>query len=134
MQQTLIAVQTALPLADVPIATAVMMFTQTLGGALFISVAQNVFQNQLIKNISSQIPEVQGIAGIVASTGATNLKSAITKQFPAVVDRVLSAYNEALTQTFYVSVACAALTIVGSAFMEWKSVKGKPKAAAAAVA
>lgn len=46
MQQPLIAVQAVLPARDVPIGTAMIMFCQTLGGALFISVAQNVFTNQ----------------------------------------------------------------------------------------
>lgn len=125
MQQTMIAVQASLPLEDVPVGTAAMMFAQTLGGALFISVAQNVFQNQLIKNLAAQVPEIPNITGIVLSTGATELKAVITRQFPTQIGKVLSAYNDALTQTFYVSVAMACLTIIGSAVVEWRSVKGK---------
>lgn len=37
MQQPLIAAQAALPLQDVPIGTAIMMFAQILGGAIFAS-------------------------------------------------------------------------------------------------
>lgn len=44
---------------------------------------------------------------------------------PSSVDGVLTAYNNALTQTYYVSVAMAALSIFGALGMEWKSVKGK---------
>jgi hypothetical protein len=39
MQLTFTIVQAAIPVADIPIATALMMFSQTLGGALFVSVA-----------------------------------------------------------------------------------------------
>ena len=120
MQQTLIAVQTVLPAADVPIGTAIMMFSQTLGGALFISVAQNVFTNQLIKNLKAVVPDLN--PAIVLVVGATELKKEIEERYLA---GVLSAYNLALTQTFYVSVATATLSIVGAAFMQWKSVKGK---------
>jgi hypothetical protein len=120
MQQTLVVVQTALPAADVPIGTAIMMFTQTLGGALFISVGQNVFTNQLIKNLASVVPDLD--SKLVLSVGATELKNAIPKQF---LPGVLTAYNLALTQTFYVSVAAGALSILGAAFVEWKSMKGK---------
>jgi hypothetical protein len=120
MQQTLVVVQTALPAADVPIGTAIMMFTQTLGGALFISVGQNVFTNQLIKNLASVVPDLD--PKLVLSVGATELKNAIPKQF---LPGVLTAYNLALTQTFYVSVAAGALSILGAAFVEWKSMKGK---------
>ncbi|KAH7062488.1 major facilitator superfamily domain-containing protein [Macrophomina phaseolina] len=126
MQQPLIAVQAALPTADIPIGTAIMMFTQTLGGALFISVGQNVFTNQLIKNIAHAIPEGgASLQGLVLSTGATELQGAITRGFPQYLDGVLSAYNDALTQTFYVSVALASLSILGAACCQWVSVKGK---------
>ncbi|KAI0611603.1 MFS transporter [Pyrenophora tritici-repentis] len=120
MQQTLVAVQTVLPVDDIPIGTAIMMFCQTLGGALFISVGQNVFTNQLIKNLSSVVPELN--AHIVLSVGATELKHVIDPRF---LPGVLTAYNTTLTQTFYVSVACGAMSIVGAAFVEWKSMKGK---------
>lgn len=120
MQQTLVAVQTSLPANDIPIGTAIMMFTQTLGGALFISVGQNVFTNQLIKNLGTVVPDLD--PKIVLAVGATELKNAIEKRFLA---GVIQAYNLALTQTFYVSVAAASLSIIGAAFVEWKSMKGK---------
>lgn len=120
MQQPLIAVQTTLATADVPIATAIVMFSQTLGGALFISVGQNVFTNQLIKHLKAVVPELD--TSLVLRTGATELKNAIPERF---LPGVLSAYNLALTQTFYVSVATASMSIIGALFIEWKSMKGK---------
>ncbi|KAH7401930.1 major facilitator superfamily domain-containing protein [Phaeosphaeria sp. MPI-PUGE-AT-0046c] len=120
MQQTLVAVQTSLPADDIPIGTAIMMFTQTLGGALFISVGQNVFTNQLIKNLGTVVPDLD--PKIVLAVGATELKNAIEAKF---LPGVIQAYNLALTQTFYVSVAAASLSIIGAAFVEWKSMKGK---------
>lgn len=126
MQQTLIAVQAALPTADIPIGTAIIMFSQTLGGALFVSVGQNVYTNQLIKNISAAIPEGGAqLQGLVLSTGATELQAAITRAFPQYLDAVLSAYNDALTETFYVSVAMSALSFVFALCVKWISVKGK---------
>ncbi|KAF2832023.1 MFS general substrate transporter [Ophiobolus disseminans] len=120
MQQPLIAVQTVLAAKDIPIGTAIMMFSQTLGGALFISVGQNVFTNQLLKNLRAVVPDLD--SGLVLRTGATELKNAIPEQF---LSGVLSAYNLAITQTFYVSVACASMSIIGAAFVEWKNMKGK---------
>ncbi|KAL8928676.1 MAG: hypothetical protein Q9172_000814 [Xanthocarpia lactea] len=120
MQQPLIAVQTVLPLEDVPIGTTVIIFLQTLGGALFISVGQNIFNNRLISNLVADVPSLD--PALVLRTGATDLKEAVD---PAVIGDVLSAYNSAITQTFYVSVAIAALSIFGAVAMEWKSVKGK---------
>lgn len=128
MQQTMVAVQASLPAAETPIGTAIMMFSQTLGGALFIAVAQNVFENQLISNIAAaHIPGVDPQA--VVNTGATEIQSVIA---PNLLPAVLNAYNAAVTHTFYVSVALASLSIIGAVFVPWNSVKGKKLVMAAA--
>jgi hypothetical protein len=120
MQQPLIAVQTVLPIADVPVGTAVVMFTQMFGGALFVSVGQNVFTNRLLSGL---MQEAQGFdASMILKLGATTLKTAVPTEY---LPGVLVAYNRALTQTWYVSVAMACLTVLGTAALEWKSVKGK---------
>lgn len=123
MQQALMAAQTVLHIDDVPTGTAMIMFAQTFGGALFIAVAQNVFTNRLLSNLLENVPTLD--PAIVLSTGATSLKAAIAKTDPSLVPAVLTAYNSALVQTFYVSVAMAALSIFGAIGTEWKSVKGK---------
>ncbi|MDI1493351.1 MAG: MFS sugar transporter [Ramalina farinacea] len=123
MQQPLIAAQTVLSLKDVPIGTSIINFSLTLGGALFISVGQNVFTNRLLSNLASSVPDVS--SSLVLETGATSLKGAIQRMNPGSVNGVLTAYNGALAQTYYVSVAMACLSAFGAAALEWKSVKGK---------
>jgi hypothetical protein len=120
MQQPLIAVQTVLPITDVPVGTALIMFTQTFGGALFVSVGQNVFTNRLLAGL---LEEAKGFDPTqILRLGATTLKQAVPQEF---LPGVLVAYNRALTQTWYVSVALSCLTVIGTAGLEWKSVKGK---------
>ena len=123
MQQSLIAAQTVLKIEDVPTGTSMLMFAQTFGGALFISVAQNIFTNRLASNLLEKVPTLN--PAIVISTGATELSKVITATNPTLLPAILSAYNDALDQTFYVSVAMASLSIFGAAGVEWKSVKGK---------
>ena len=123
MQQALIAAQTVLPLDDVPVGTSLIMFMQTLGGALFISIAQNLFTNSLVSNLKSKAPGFP--SDIVLRTGATNLKDAVVRFDVDLLPGVLVAYNEALRQTFYTSLAIAALSLIGALVVEWKSVKGK---------
>lgn len=128
MQQTMIAVQASLDGGDVAIGTAIIIFSQTLGGALFICVAQNVFLNKLVSNIADA--HVEGLdAATVVTVGATQIRHLIPAEFLPVV---LKAYNAAITNSFYVSVALGALTIIGSAFVPWNSVKGKQIEMAAA--
>lgn len=126
MQQTLIVIQSALPADDVPIGTALIMFSQTLGGALFISVGQNIFTGQLIKSLAA-IPEVD--SALILSAGVTELRKIVSTEL---LGNVLVAYNEALVRTFYVAVATTALSIAGSGVIEWKSMKGKQIQMAAA--
>jgi hypothetical protein len=118
MQLPLIAVQTVLPLDQVPTGTAVVVFTQTLGGAICVTIAQTVFQNKLIAEIAEFVPGLD--PAIVLNTGATSIHTVIDKQD---LPGVILAYNKAVTQVFLVSVVTAALSILGSAAMEWKTVK-----------
>jgi hypothetical protein len=100
---------------------------QTFGGALFVSVAQNVFNNRLISEIPKQAPGLN--PQIILHVGATSLKNQVPA---AVLPGVQRAYNTALTQTWYISVAMSCLEIIGAVFVEWKSVKGvKPGGVAA---
>ncbi|KUJ22299.1 putative HC-toxin efflux carrier [Mollisia scopiformis] len=120
MQQPLIAVQTVLDISQVPIGTSIIIFVQTLGGALFVSIGQNTFSNKLFEGLAKYAPSID--PKIVLSIGATNLQSSVDK---AVLPGVLLAYNNALTHAFLVAAIMAAFTIVGAAAIEWKSVKGK---------
>jgi hypothetical protein len=120
MQNSLVAVQGCLEVEDIPIGTALIMFSQTLGGALFISVGQNIFTNQLIKHLRAVVPDLSPT--FILQIGATEIKHAIKPQY---LDAVLEAYNTTLSETFYVAVATGAISILGAVFVEWKSIKGK---------
>lgn len=121
MQQTMIAVQACLQGNDIAVGTAIIMFSQTLGGALFIAVAENVFENRLVSNIvAANLPGLS--AATVLNTGATQIQKVIPAQF---LPTVLNAYNDALTNAYYVSVAMSSLTIIGALSIQWVSIKGK---------
>ncbi|KAK4162431.1 putative efflux system protein [Cladorrhinum sp. PSN259] len=123
MQQPLMAVQTVLDIKDVPTGTSVIIFLQTLGGALFVAVSQNVFTNKLVEYTAKYAPEAfGGDSSLILMVGATSVKEAIPPQF---LDGIVLAYNDALMQTFLVFVILSALSILGAVFVEWKSVKGK---------
>lgn len=107
-------------LEDIAIGTVVVMFAQQLGGALFVSVGQNVFSNELVKGIKAAAPTLD--ADIIMNVGATQLKELVEPEF---LDGVQSAYNTALTNMWYASVAMSSLAIIGALGLEWKSVKGK---------
>ncbi|KAL0580750.1 MFS sugar transporter [Marasmius crinis-equi] len=118
MQQPLMAAQTVLPLEDVPSGTAIIVFAQTVGGAIFISIAQNVFTNKLVTEVVKNAPGLN--PAVVLGAGATMIKTVIPQEF---LGGVIEAYNQALVNAYYVAIAMACLTVVGSVFVEWRSVK-----------
>ncbi|TQN68789.1 Efflux pump aflT [Colletotrichum shisoi] len=122
-----LAAQTVLKIKDVPVGTSIMFFSQTLGGAIFISVGQNVLNNQLVKRIRG-IPGLDGID--LKGSGATTL----TKLPAEVRDPVLKAYNDALRVVFVVGLVLACSVLIGAGGMEWKSVKKEQQAKAKAMA
>lgn len=113
-----LAAQTVLPTADVPIGTSLMFFSQLLGGSIFISVGQNVLNNELVKHLS-------GVSGFdisfILNAGATTL----THLAEPLRTTVLFAYNESLRTVFQVGLVMTCLTIFGAASLEWRSVKSK---------
>ncbi|KAF8850601.1 MFS transporter [Acephala macrosclerotiorum] len=117
MQVVLIA-QTVLSVDDVPTGTAALIFFQTLGGAMMPSVAQNVFQNRLLANLREVFPGLG--SSLVLGNGATGLQTLVPPEY---LQPVLNAFNKAISQTFYVGVAMASLSVFGSLGIEWKSVR-----------
>ncbi|CAJ2508054.1 Uu.00g092400.m01.CDS01 [Anthostomella pinea] len=114
-----LAAQTVLPKKDVPIGTSLMFFSQILGGAIFVSVGQNVLNNQLLQRL-------RGLPGfepsMIEQNGATTLSSTLP---PDLLHPVLVQYNEALREVFRVGLILACLVIIGAVSMEFRSVKKK---------
>jgi hypothetical protein len=91
---------------------------QSLFGAIFVAVAQNVLQNQLSRHIQAIVPTFN--ADALFQAGVTRIGEFVP---PDKLSLVLSAYNTAVTQTFFVPVAIGCISIIGALGTEWKSMK-----------
>jgi MFS family permease len=119
-QQSVMAAQTVLGLNDISIGTAIMLFVQLFGGAIFVSAGNNIFNTRLVSNLLKQVPDLD--PQIVISAGATGLRNVVSAQdYPA----VLLAYNDALIKAFQIGLILSCLSAIGAAAVEWKSVKNK---------
>ncbi|KAE8140854.1 putative efflux pump antibiotic resistance protein [Aspergillus pseudotamarii] len=129
MELANIAVQTVLPEKDVSVGTSLVVFARSLGGAIFVSVGQNIFGNHIVTGMRVQVPQLD--PSIVLQSGATDLRRTVTQAVsgPAdtIVTQVLEIYNNAVVQTFVVALALACVAILGALGVEWRSVKDKPK-------
>ncbi|KAK5192938.1 hypothetical protein LTR92_007232 [Exophiala xenobiotica] len=111
------AAQTVLKREDVSVGASLMFFGQTLFGAVFVSVGQNVLDNQLANRLAG-IPGVT--PQLIQSTGATDLLNLIPAKYHA---EVLKAYNASLRVCFQVALIMACLSILGAVSMEWRTVR-----------
>lgn len=113
------AAQTVLPLDEVSIGISLMLFAQTLFGAIFVSVGQNVLDQQLATRIGS-ISGIELAPEQIEVGGILGLFKIIPLEYhPA----VLQAYDASLHVVFVVAVIMTCLTVLGSIGMEWRSVK-----------
>jgi MFS family permease len=119
-QQSFLAVQTVLPQKDIPVGTTAVIFANNLGGAVFVSVANNLFTNELSKNLRQRVPALD--PAIVLGAGATEWRGKVSA---ATLNEVLTVYNIAITRTFFVPTALGCAAVVAALFVEWRSVKGK---------
>ncbi|KAK8047385.1 hypothetical protein PG996_015449 [Apiospora saccharicola] len=118
------AVQTVLAQGDIPVGSSALIFFQNLGGSIFVSVGQAVFQNGLSSGLRELAPSVD--PALVFATGATGLKQALEKvgqagEWPA----VLLAYTQGLQAAFKVGMGLGVGGVLASLFFEWRSVKEK---------
>lgn len=121
MQAGSLAVQTVLPMPDVPLGVALIFFSQQLGGAVFTTVGQTILSNLLTSRLS-------GIAGVipkqVVNDGATELVNIVP---PEDIDRVIGVYDYTLTKIFLASMGLALVALLSAAGMEWKNIKKDKK-------
>ncbi|KAF4345776.1 major facilitator superfamily transporter [Fusarium beomiforme] len=111
------AAQTVLPRNQVSIGASLVIFAQTLSGAIFVSVGTNVLDGELAKRLSaftSVTPQQ------IEAAGLTGLLKTIPEKFHK---ETLNAYNGSLHVCFRVALIMACLAIVGALAMEWASVK-----------
>lgn len=125
-QVGVLVVQTVLPQEMVPVGTACVQFFQALGGAIFVAVAQTLFQNGLIDSIQKDNLGIDG--HVFINSGASEIRQVLEQMHRLdAYDAVLRAYMTGLRHTYYISVACAACAFLMVLGLEWRSVKKGPE-------
>ncbi|OAK94910.1 MFS general substrate transporter [Phaeosphaeriaceae sp. SRC1lsM3a] len=115
-----IAAQTVLSKQDVSIGLSIINLANFLGSTLFVTVAQALLQNQLVKSLKPILPNAN--LSEIATSGANSLREeASGEQLRA----VLVAYNGAIRSVWYLALGLACLVLLASLGMEWRSVKGQ---------
>ncbi|KAK3292697.1 major facilitator superfamily domain-containing protein [Chaetomium fimeti] len=111
----------------IPQATACVQFFQSMGGSIFIAVAQAVFLNGLTAGIVRDVPEVP--AQVLINSGASQIPQVLADL--GVADRlgaVLGAYMEGLRNSFFITVGCGAGAFVAVCALSWKKIQKRQAA------
>ncbi|KPM38176.1 hypothetical protein AK830_g8402 [Neonectria ditissima] len=121
VQQPLNVVQTVLARSDISTGSALVTFVRFLASAIFLPVAENIFLNTLVKKLTN-LPGIDPKA--VTSGGATDLRDLVSGDD---LDMLLTDYNLAIRNVMFMVTAASAATILGSVFVEWRSLKTEAK-------
>ncbi|KAL6414630.1 putative HC-toxin efflux carrier TOXA [Ilyonectria robusta] len=120
MQMPIIAIQASTPPALTSIATAVLVFSQTFGGAVFVSIANVIFNNKLKGELTARLPHID--ANMIIEAGATAVDKVVSsKDLP----EALAAYAKGVDFVFYLSVAAGCAMFLTSWGMGWKDIRKK---------
>ena len=116
----ILAVQANAPPDMMSIATAVLVFAQTFGGAVFISVANVIFNNKLHNELLSRLPHLDAEA--IINAGATAVREVVK---PQDLPEALMAYSEGVSATFLLAVAASGMWFIFSWGIGWKDIRKK---------
>ena len=120
--QPVIAVQNTLPPAQLSIAMSLIMFSQTFGGAVFLTFADTIFTNSLKAELLRHAPAVD--PAVVITAGATAVRQVVAKnELPG----VLVAYSASVGRVFYLAAGAGVGCFCFAWGMGWKDIRNTKK-------
>ncbi|OTB08287.1 hypothetical protein M426DRAFT_71366 [Hypoxylon sp. CI-4A] len=111
---------------DIPIVTTIVLFFQLVSGAIWVSISQTIFNNELVRSLAKSAPHLSSQE--VFAVGATDVRNVF---HGADLDHVLQAYLDGLKSSWTLSIVLAGVTFASGFAPEWKSIRGSKVAAVA---
>ncbi|KAJ5929798.1 hypothetical protein N7454_006748 [Penicillium verhagenii] len=109
-EQGLYMIQTTLPEKDVATGIGLILFAQMFGGALFVSVAQAVFLENISKALKTLAPDL-------------NPKSVLDGETSGSSSEFRSVYGIAIRDALRVGLILATVSSLGASMYDWKTLK-----------
>ncbi|KAL3472453.1 major facilitator superfamily-domain-containing protein [Aspergillus californicus] len=124
MQMGLIAIQNLLPPQKIPVGIAFMIFCQNFAGAVFVSVGEVIFTQQLAKQILAHAPSVSVQAALDAGASASAVRALVPSGSPD-LPGVLLAFSNSVDKVFYLLMALCLAGFVAAFGMGWVDTRKK---------
>lgn len=98
-----------------------LMFFQTLGSAILLTIADTIFNNSLKTEIPKYAPSVN--PETVISAGATAVRNVVSKSD---LPGVLLAYSKSFDRVFYLAAGLSVGFFIAGFGLGWKDIRKKP--------
>ncbi|KAK8041168.1 hypothetical protein PG994_014175 [Apiospora phragmitis] len=131
--QCIIAIQSALQPAQIPVGMSAMIFAQNFSAAVFTVVAATIFTTSLEAEVTARVPSIPPAAVSAAGASGAAVQALVPPGSPPeVLGEVLTSYANSVDRVFYLVTACAVVTFVTAWGVGWKDTRQKKTATAAA--
>ncbi|KAF2148175.1 putative MFS multidrug transporter [Myriangium duriaei CBS 260.36] len=118
LQVPFVAVQNSLPMTQIPTAMSLIVFSSTIGGALFLSLADTIITNSLRSLLPRFVPIAE--ADSIIDAGIYNFRQVATSQ---TLPGVLEAFARSIDRVFYMATALALLSFLFAWGMGWYDIR-----------
>lgn len=115
-----------LPPSQAAVGISIPVFVQNLFGAVFITVANTIFQSTLRSEITAHVPSVNPEAAIAAGGSADAVRALAPPASPE-LEAILEAYSTSFGHVFYLLAACCVAAFLSAFGMGWVDVRKKAK-------
>ncbi|KAF3054691.1 Efflux pump afoB [Trichoderma lentiforme] len=115
-----IAIQNLIPPPQIPIAMAIIIFCQNMGGAVFLVAANTIFTNGLRKELQKHINEIGVNPDIILSTGATTIRSIVSGDR---LTAALKCYTTAISHVMYLGIGVSVATFAFGWGLGWVDIR-----------
>lgn len=95
-----------------------LVFVQGLGGSIFITIANTIFDNHLVSEIHSKAPDVNTNA--ILAAGATGFRKIVPENELAIV---VNAYASSFDHVFYLAIGLSVATFFSIWGLGWNDVR-----------
>ncbi|RFU27131.1 hypothetical protein B7463_g9203, partial [Scytalidium lignicola] len=113
-----IVAQSICELPEVSHYTAISLFFQMMGGTFFVSAADSIFSNKLVKHLKVNIPEID--PKIVIGLGATQFRNSLPAE---AIPGVVLSYMQSLHTVFILATTLAGVATLVSLIARWEKIK-----------
>ncbi|CAI7624687.1 unnamed protein product [Penicillium palitans] len=115
-----VAIQNLVPPPQIPIAMAIIIFCQNMGGAVFLIVANSIFANGLRKELQKHLDEIAVSPDIILGTGLSSIRSVVSGDK---LTAALKCYTTAISHVMYLGIGVSVATFAFGWGLGWVDIR-----------